>query len=391
MLRAIVFNSVLAALVLWPVAAQAETPASAQASPSVQVAQAATAEWKALVRAAKAEGKVEVMLGGQMPRKLRKAMPEFTKKYGIKVNFQTGSSRRHSARILAERKQGKYTVDAWIGGANTALSIMLPNKMLQPVDTLLIDPEVKNPARWYKGKQHYTDPYGRYIFTWGASPSYAIAINTNLVKPDEIQSYWDLLKPKWKGKIVARSPGRRGSGATTVPMMLNPKIGEKWFQKFANDMDVTIVRDSRQGAEWLALGRYAIGMFGLNASALELRRQGFPVKSYLPQVLKEGEILSASAANIMAVDKAPNPKAMQLFINWALSKEGQSLFIKIGERSDSLRVDVPDELIEPQYRIKLDRKYYVAFSDPLYINNQKKILKKLKRIMKKARKKKKKK
>ncbi|MEE8140308.1 MAG: hypothetical protein V3T66_05275, partial [Alphaproteobacteria bacterium] len=140
----------------------------------------------------------------------------------------------------------------------------------------------------------------------------------------------------------------------------------------------------------LALGRYAIGMFGLNNAALQLRKQGFPVKSYLPQVLKEGEILSASAANLMAIDKAPHPNARNLFINWALSKEGQSIFIKTGERMDSLRVDVDHNLIAPQYRIRSDRKYYVAFSDKRYINNQKKILKKLKRIMKKARKKKKK-
>ena len=390
MLRKIVSIGALAALLALPGLAHGDGTAPGTASTPTQVA-ASSDQWKALVRAAKREGQVEVMLGGQMPRQLRKIMPEFTKKYGIKVNYQTGSSRRHSARILAERKQGKYTVDAWIGGANTALSVMLPNKMLVPVDELLIDPEVSNPARWYKGKQHYTDPHGRYIFTWGASPSYAVAINTNLVKPGEIQSYWDLLKPKWKGKIVARSPGRRGSGATTVPMLLNPMIGEKWFQKFANDMDVTIVRDSRQGAEWLALGRYAIGMFGLNNAALQLRKQGFPVKSYLPQVLKEGEILSASAANLMAIDKAPHPNARNLFINWALSKEGQSIFIKTGERMDSLRVDVDHNLIAPQYRIRSDRKYYVAFSDKRYINNQKKLLKKLKRIMKKARKNKKKK
>ncbi|MDH3242822.1 MAG: hypothetical protein OEO83_19375, partial [Alphaproteobacteria bacterium] len=46
-----------------------------------------------LIRAAKREGKVEVNLGGQMPRKLRTAMPAFEKKYGIKVNFKTGGSR----------------------------------------------------------------------------------------------------------------------------------------------------------------------------------------------------------------------------------------------------------------------------------------------------------
>ena len=82
---------------------------------------------------------------------------------------------------------------------------------------------MKNPKRWYQGKHHYTDPHGRFIFTWGASPAYVVAINTNLVKPEQIKSYWDLLDPKWKGKIVARSPARRGAAASSVPMLLNPK------------------------------------------------------------------------------------------------------------------------------------------------------------------------
>ncbi|MDX1483686.1 MAG: extracellular solute-binding protein [Alphaproteobacteria bacterium] len=349
---------------------------------------AASAEWDKLVKAAQKEGKVEVILGGQMPRKLRTAMPAFTKKYGIKVNYQTGSSRKHSARIRAERKTGRFSADVWIGGANTALSILLPNKMLAPLDELLIDPEVKDPKKWYQGKLHFTDPEGRYIFTWGASPAYVVAINTKLVKPSEIQSYWDLLDPKWKGKIVARSPARRGAAASSVPMLLNPKIGRKWFERWANDMDVTIVRDSRQAVEWLALGRYAIGMFGLGTPAEEMQRQGFPILPYLPHVLKEGETLSASAANIMAVDRPPNPNAQKLFINWALSKETQTLFIKTGKTSDSLRMDVPEDAVAPQYRIRLDRTYYVGFSDPRFINEQRKHLKTLRRIMKKARKKK---
>jgi iron(III) transport system substrate-binding protein len=347
---------------------------------------AAETNWDKLVSAAKAEGQVEVLLGGQMPSKLRKVMPEFTKKYGIKVNYITGSSRKNSARILAERKAGRYTVDAWIGGANTALTVLLPNKMLQPVDKLLIDPKVKDQSSWYKGKHHYTDPEGRYIFTWGASPSYAITINTKLVKVDEINSYWDLLDPKWKGKIVARSPDKRGNGATTVPMYLNKKIGPKWFKRWANEMDVTFVTDARQGAEWVAQGRFAIGMFGMGTPAVKLKQEGFPIQGYLPQVLKEGEILSASAANLMAMDNAPNPNAMQLFINWALSKEGQSLFIKTGETADSLRNDVSSDLIADQYRIKRDRDYYVAFADPVYITQQRKLLKKLRKIMKDARK-----
>jgi ABC-type Fe3+ transport system substrate-binding protein len=353
-------------------------------------ASAQSAEMNKLIKAAQKEGRVEVILGGQMPRKLRRAMPAFEKKFGIKVNFHSGSSRKHSARIRAERKIGKYTADVWIGGANTALSLLLPNGVLSPLKPLLVDPEVKNPKRWYQGKHHFTDPEGRYIFTWGASPAYTVAINTNLVKPSEIKSYWDLLDPKWKGKIVARSPARRGAAASSVPMLLNPKIGKKWFERWVDEMDVTIVRDSRQAVEWLALGRYAIGMFGLGTPAEEMAKQGFPLLPYLPHVLKEGEMLSASAANIMAVDKAPHPNAQKLFINWALSKEGQKLFITIGQTSDSLRVDVPQSVIAEQYWIKPDRKYYIGFSDPRFINEQRKHLKTLRKIMKKARKKKKK-
>ncbi len=350
----------------------------------------ASAEWDALVKAAQKEGKVEVILGGQMPRKLRTAMPAFTEKYGIKVNFQTGSSRRHAARILAERKSGRFTADVWIGGANSGLSLLLPNNMLARLDTLLIDPEVKDPARWYQKKLHFVDPKHQYILAWGASPSYTIAINTNLVKPEEIQSYWDVLKPKWKGKIVARSPARQGAAASSVPMLLNPKIGEKWFERWATETDVTIVRDSRQAVEWLALGRFAIGMFGLGTPAEEMQKQGFPILPYLPHVLKEGETLSSSAANIMAVDRPPNPNAQKLFINWALSKETQTLFIKTGKTSDSLRMDVPEDAVAPQYRIRRDREYYVGFSDPSFVNNQRTHLKTLRRIMKTAGKKKKK-
>ena len=39
-----------------------------------------------------------------------------------------------------------------------------------------------------------------------------VAFNTKLVNPAEIKSYWDLLSPKWKGKIVAYDPTLGGSG-----------------------------------------------------------------------------------------------------------------------------------------------------------------------------------
>ncbi len=345
---------------------------------------AASPEWQQLIQAAKREGKVDVNLGGQMPRKLGKALGAFEKKYGIKVNFKTGGSREHRARLYAERKMGLYNVDVWIGGAGGALRTLYPKKLLVPLPGLLLDPEVTDRSKWFNGKHHYTDPQGRYIFTWGASPSYNVSFNTKMVKADEIKSYQDLLNPKWKGKIVSWSPARSGTGASSIPMFLNPKIGETWFRRWAMEMDVTLVKDARQGAEWVALGRYAIGMFGISTQAKSLEDQGFPIQSFLPHPMAEGEVLSASAANIYVIKNAPHPNAMKLFLNWALSKEAQSLFIKLGQTSDSLRRDVSNDVISPQYRIRRDRDYFVAFSDPSYISKQRSIMKKIRKIMKSA-------
>jgi iron(III) transport system substrate-binding protein len=382
MMRDLISRGVLALLLLAPVAAYGmeETPGAG----STHAAAKPSAEWDALVKAAKAEGQVEVILSGQVPQRLRKGMPEFEKKYGIKVNFQSGGGSAHAQRILAERSIGRYTLDVWLGGANTALVQLLPNKALAPFPELLIDPEVKDTSKWYRGKHHYTDPEGRYIFAWGASPTYNIAYNTKLVDPNEIKSYADILNPKWKGKIVSWSPAAQGTGASSVPMFLNPKIGEQWFRHWANDMKVTIVTDSRQGAEWVALGRFAIGMFGLNTQAEALKDQGFPIRDYLPHPMAEGVVLSASAANLMAMANAPHPHAMQLFVNWALSQEAQALFVRLSEKTDSLRTDVPNDMLEPQYRIDPNVDYQVAFSDPVYIDKQDEILAKLRKIMQDA-------
>lgn len=351
---------------------------------SVTSAMADSAEWDLLVKAAQAEGQLEVVLAGQMPLKLRRVLPAFQEKYGVKVNFHTGGGRQLAARMLAERKAGRYTLDVRIGGANTALVQLLPAKALARLDALLVDPEVTDQSLWFKGKHHYSDPEGRYIFTWGASPSYQFSFNTKLVDPNSIKSHWDMLDPKWKGKIVSWSPAEQGTAASSVPMFLHPKIGERWFRKFASEMDVTFVRDPRQGAEWVALGRYAIGMFGLGTQAVSLAKQGFPIQGYLPQTLAEGTILSASAANLMVMDKSPHPNATKLFVNWVLTREAQQLFIKAGETTDSLRTDVNNAVIAEQYRIYPDREYIVAFSDPDYINRQKETLGQLRQIMRDA-------
>jgi iron(III) transport system substrate-binding protein len=386
MFRGLISSGALAAAIFVPAGAYADVDLTKSLGEQFVQAQEerSSPEWDALVKAAQKEGKVELILSGQVPQRLRPAFQPFEKRYGIRVNSQTGGGTAHAERILAERRIGRYTLDVWLGGANTPLVSLLPNKALASFPEFLVDPSVKDQSLWFQGKHHYTDVEGRYIFTWGASPGYNVAYNTKLVDPNEIRSYADLLNPKWKGKIVSWSPAAQGTGASSVPMFLNPKIGEEWFRRWATEMNVTIVTDSRQGAEWVALGRFAIGMFGMSTQAGSLKDQGFPIMDFMPHPMAEGEVLSASAANIMVMEHAPNPNAAKLFVNWALSQEGQTMFVKISEKMDSLRTDVPKDILEPQYRIDPNGDYLVAFSNAEYVDRQDEILLKLKKIMQDA-------
>lgn len=341
-------------------------------------------EMQALIKAAQAEKQVEIILSGQVPQRLRALMPDFQEKYGIRVNFQTGGGPAHAQRILAERRVGRYTIDAWLGGDGTALTQLIPNGALAPIADLLIDPDVTDLSKWYKGRHYYTDPEQRYVFAFGAQPMHVVSFNTKLVDPNEIRSFGDLLDPKWKGKMVSWSPAARGAGASSLAMYLHPKIGEEWFKRWAREMDVTIVEDARQGAEWVALGRYHLGIFGIATQAETMRSEGFPIQGHLPHAMAEGEILTASAANIMVLDRAPHPKATQLFVNWLLTRDVQQKLITIAQRADSMRIDVDNTVVEPPYRRNSDVDYFVSFVDPNYQYAQTELFKRLGQIMQEA-------
>ncbi len=380
MFHRIVSGGALAALLLVPATTHAAE------APTAQVAQASgvSAEWDALVKAAQKEGRVEVILAGRVAALLRKAFPAFEKEYGIKVSSFTGGISEQTQRVLAERRAGRYSFDVRIGGANAPLVELMPNNVLDRVDTVLTHPDVLDRSKWFQNTHHYSDPQAQYIFTWGASPSHVVTYNTKMVDPSEIKSYWDLLDPKWQGKIVAWSPATPGTVGTSAPMFLNPKIGQKWFERFANEMKPVLIRDTRQGAEWIALGRYPIGLFGMNTPAYQLEAEGFPIKGYLPHALAEGEMISASGGTLTVFDRPANPNAMKLFTNWFLTRDAQQLLVQAAETNDSLRIDIDNTVIAEPHRIQRDRNYMVVFTNPDYAAKQKEISDTLRRIMQDA-------
>ena len=173
--------------------------------------------------------------------------------------------------------------------------------------------------------------------------------NTSLVKEDEVQSWWDLLEPKWKGKMVSRDPTGAGSGGNTAFFYFHPQLGQDYLKRLFTEQDVTITKDARQGAEWLALGKYSIYLLGSGNDVQEAKSQGLPVEDWLKPT-KEGARISVGGTGTISIfNKAAHPNASKLFINWWLSKDGQLTSQKIDTEDESLRVDISKTDVEPRY------------------------------------------
>ena len=61
--------------------------------------------------------------------------------------------------------------------------------------------------------------------------------------------------------------------------------------------------------------------------------------------------LSSASGSLALLNRAPHPNAAKVFINWLLSREGQTLFQKVisvpGDARNSRRIDVPKDHIPP--------------------------------------------
>jgi iron(III) transport system substrate-binding protein len=307
-------------------------------------------DWTALVQAAKKDGELVVFLGRAGTRQLKDAFPVFEQKFGIKVTQVAGSGNENADKVLAERDTGIYTADLWMGGLTTINTRLLPKMAFDPIEQQFMLSEVKDRSAWFKGQYSWGDPDKKYTFLFSASPSPLLSYNTDLVKPDEITSFYDLLDPKWKGKIVSRDPTSAGTGGNTAYFYFEPQLGKEFLRRLFTEQDMTIVDDARQAAEWLALGKYPLYLLGSGSDISDAAAQGLPVKdNYGP--FKEGARIAAGGTGSLSIfNKAPHPNAAKLFVNWWLSKEGQLVAQKADPLDQSLRIDIPNDDINPETR-----------------------------------------
>src|SRR5262245_56385607 len=341
--------------------------AAAAGSPTGENFEGPRTEWEAIVAAAKKEGKVVVYgIPGVDVEKLFKEHFEVAFP-GIKVESVADSDA--TERIVAERRAGKFIPDIYLGSASSSdFASLRAQGIYQPVRPFLVLPEVLDESKWFDGRLWFIDKEEKYSLVYAVAVGTLIAVNTNLVKPQEITSYTQLVDPRWRGKIVSNDilRGSSGTGGGLVKFLyLHPNLGPNFLKKLFGEMDITYSRDMRQMIDWLGQGRFALSLFPAWTDTEKAERLGLHVAMVNSKRMKEGFPVVSGRRTAMVLNSAPHPNAAKVFLNWLLSRAGQAGMEKV-LTYPSLRVDTPTKSLLPDLLVPEKGKDFLFLSQEKY-------------------------
>jgi iron(III) transport system substrate-binding protein len=287
------------------------------------------ANWEATRTAAEKEGRL-IIYGPTGIDQQRLYTDMFQQTFPkIQVNYTPGRISEIISRIMAEQRAGIRQADLVLGGTDILLGTLKDKGFLQPIRPVLISPEVLDTGAWFKRKLWFADSENKFVAMWRAVPYTAACINTNLIKANELKSYWDLLNPKWKGKIVSQD-----------------------LTRLYSEMDITVSRSLPQISDWIAGGKFAIALGGIDCQ--DMTGKGLPVT---PIHFEGLAAVGAGTDPAAFLASAPHTNAAKIFLNWILTREGQNQFQRL-TRENSLRVDIPKEgIVDPFFILDPNREY----------------------------------
>lgn len=250
---------------------------------------------------------------------------DFNKVYpGIKVTTLQGTADDLATRIVTEQKGGSFKADLWQGDASYA-QLLLKSKALQPYS-----PSDRPPAPKALGFPHGYDNVDAVLTT-------VIAYNPQAVKKAGLKpptSVEDLTNPQWRGRF---------SVDETAVNWYESLIATMGHDKAKALVDSLGNNGPRLvSSHTLALTQVQEGEPAVTLAAYGYRAATMAKDTPTQMAFVNPNPLPSSPDVIEMARNAPHPAAAEVFMNWLLSKQGQSAIINISGRV-SLRPDVtPD-------------------------------------------------
>lgn len=346
-----------------PPAAPAAQPAAGQPAatgpaPSTGAGQAWEDEWKKTIEAAKKESLVVVTHPGGQYQKLishfKTAFPD------IPVEHSGVRPSDISPKIISEQQNGVFNWDVMVATTSNMNQVLLPANVFQDLRQFILLPDAKDDSKWGGGKfEMFTSESGPYILVHNASLTSNLFVNRDKVSKDQLASIDDLLKPEFKGQIVVDDCTVPAHGLGALVGLMQAR-GEDFIRNILTQQQPVFQDTVRITTEWVATGRYPIGIGVDQPELLKLQTNG--IGKNVEQMTYKGGNLSTQGSAVFK--SAPHPNAAKVFLNWFWTKEGQLAWLdgfSDPPPTNSRRLDVPiaDQSNYPDYR---DLTQYTSWS-----------------------------
>jgi len=192
-----------------------------------------------------------------------------------------------------------------------------------------------------------------------------LAFNKNLVKAGAVpKSYQDLLLPQWKGRKMSLE---KDAGDVFGGLLdsWGEKEGIEYFRRLTKQ-DVLIRSGYTLQAQLLAAGEVELVPWSHSQRPLLMADSGAPLGvTFLEPVLSKAQVL-------LLARRSPHPHAAALFIEWALSEEGQSFVgidivrspVRIGQTQKYMELGRPKtKVITPEFLGQNYERYTKLYHD----------------------------
>jgi ABC-type Fe3+ transport system substrate-binding protein len=270
----------------------------------------------------------------------RRAHPE------IRVKLTVQGPSALAPRILAEQRNGIYAWDSWWGLSANMNNVVLPAGGFDPIDGDFLSPEIKDGAKWRTGRPLHSSPARPFVFIHSAALERTALLNRSATRGLTIRTVRDLLHPRLKGRIAIRDPSRPNSGSYALSAMLD-EAGPDFVRRLMSEMEPVLVENGRQLMTGVMRGDYAVAI-GTPPDLYITCKQGGGCREI--SQLPFGTYLNTFGVAVLK--NPPHPNAAKLWVNWLLSREGQSRFVAAFRSVNapgavSLRSDVEPDPSQP--------------------------------------------
>ncbi|HXQ51917.1 MAG TPA: extracellular solute-binding protein [Stellaceae bacterium] len=273
------------------------------------------------------------------------------------------------SRVTREVQAKNVTIDFIFTG--TAMLPLVKRGFFADEKSRLVLPGASDPKNWAGGKLKWVDNDQKYMLQTQESVTSTPFYDADAVGPGGLASWRDLLDPKYKDKIVVYDPRSGGPGQQMVGY-IGALFGMDFLKSLYIGQKVVYSQDSRQMAEWLGRGAYAIALGVLTPDYVRLHDAG--IANLRVSSLKDGPgSISGGFSVALVPNGSPHPNAATVFLNWIASRPGQEVYSHV-EKQPSRRIDVHDPSIVDFTVPKPGVNYLDQYNEDWALNQRAKII-----------------